>query len=205
MSATVVDGPTNGLPEAGQQLLLFGSGCYRSSSVYLAYKPMVELGAQGGFRFYAGSDAAATPRWTEDEEGAVPLFCEGCVGELSVRWNPLLGAWICLYLADPPVDGIVCRWAQRAYGPWSDARIVFTTDDGRGDFIHVPGGDETHDRESDGATRDRSGEFGGVYGTYQITRYARPAGNGVRVFFTMSVWNPYQVMLMTFTIPMELW
>jgi hypothetical protein len=53
---------------------------------------------------------------------AMPLFDEGCVGELSVRWNPLLGAWTCLYNAGWPADrgsagGIVMRWSKRPYGP----------------------------------------------------------------------------------------
>ncbi|PZS39926.1 MAG: hypothetical protein DLM62_05600, partial [Pseudonocardiales bacterium] len=43
-------------------------------------------------------------------------------------------------------------------------------------------------------------DLAGMYGPYQIPQYARSTDHGVRIFFTMSTWNPYQVMLMTLDI-----
>lgn len=62
------------------------------------------------------------PQWSRDEDSAIPLFRADCVGELSVRWDPLLDAWICLYNADWPADrsstgGIVMHWTKSPYGP----------------------------------------------------------------------------------------
>ncbi|MGH3827521.1 MAG: DUF4185 domain-containing protein, partial [Pseudonocardiaceae bacterium] len=134
----------------------------------------------------------------------VPLFGEGCVGELSVRWNPLLEAWVCLYNADWAADrsavgGIVMRWSKRPYGPWSPGDLVFSVNDGLGKFMHLPGVDHTQD----GFGSDRSTNLGAMYGPYQIPQYAHrsDSGGGVRIYFTMSAANPYQVMLMTVTIP----
>ncbi|HEX8935581.1 MAG TPA: DUF4185 domain-containing protein, partial [Pseudonocardiaceae bacterium] len=202
VSAMIVDAHQHGLPGDGPQLVTFGSGRYRSSDVYLAVKPAAKLEEQGGFLFYAGG--RDQPAWSSAEEDAVPLFGEGCIGELSVRWNPLLGAWICLYNADWPADriaagGIVMRWSRRPFGPWSVGDLVFSVKDGLGKFMHLPGADHTEST----FPVDRRDDLGGMYGPYQIPQYAHRSndGNGVQIYFTMSTANPYQAMLMTVGIP----
>jgi Domain of unknown function (DUF4185) len=203
VSTMIVDAHDHGLPGAGPQLVVFGSGRYRSSDVYLAVKPAAKLEEPGGFLFYVGG--FSQPRWSRDEEEAVPLFGEGCVGELSARWNPLLNAWVCLYNADWPADrpsvgGIVMRWARCPYGPWSEGDLVFSVNDGLGKFMHLPHADHTQE----GLGSDRSAELGGMYGPYQIPQYSRRSGDEVRIYFTMSTANPYQAMLMTVGIPTPL-
>jgi hypothetical protein len=203
VSTMIVDAHDHGLPGDGPQLVVFGSGRYRSSDVYLAVKPAAQLEEPGGFLFYAGG--LGQSHWSSDEENAVPLFGEGCVGELSVRWNSLLGAWVCLYNADWPADrssagGIVMRWAKRPYGPWSKGDLVFSVNDGLGKFMHLPNADHTQE----GLGSDRSTDLGGMYGPYQIPQYARRSDDEVRIYFTMSTANPYQTMLMTVGIPTPL-
>ncbi len=203
VSTTIVDAQEHGLPGQGPQLVIFGSGRYRSSDVYLAVKPAAMLTEPGGLLFYAGG--LGQPQWSRDEDNAVPLFHEGCVGELSVRWHPLLDAWVCLYNADWPADrsavgGIVMHWAKRPYGPWSKGAIAFSVDDGLGKFMHLPNVDHTQE----GFGVDRSTELGGMYGPYQIPQCSRRTDQGVQIYFTMSTWNPYQVMLMAVDIPTPL-
>ncbi|MGH3821830.1 MAG: DUF4185 domain-containing protein [Pseudonocardiaceae bacterium] len=203
LSTMIVDAREHGLPGNGPQLVVFGSGRYRSSDVYLAVKPAAKLEEPGGFLFYAGG--LSQPHWSRNEDSAVPLFGAGCVGELSVRWNPLLDAWMCLYNADWPADrsavgGIVMRWAKRPYGPWSRGDLVFSVNDGLGKFMHLPNVDHTQE----GFGSDRSADLGGMYGPYQIPQYARRSKNGAQIYFTMSTANPYQTMLMTVTIPTSL-
>jgi hypothetical protein len=205
VSTMIVDAHHHGLPGDGPQLIVFGSGRYRCSDVYLAVKPAVKLEEPGGFLFYAGG--RGQPYWSRTEEDAVPLFGEGCVGELSVRWNPLLGAWLCLYNADWAADrsavgGIVMRWSRRPYGPWSPGDLVFSVNDGLGKFMHRPGADHTQE----GFGVDRSADLGGMYGPFQIPQYARwsDSDSGVQIYFTMSTANPYQAMLMTVSIPILL-
>lgn len=200
VSTMIVDARQHGLPGDGPQLVVFGSGRYRSSDVYLAVKPAAQIEEPGGFLFYAGGHDQ--PRWSRDEDSAAPLFGEGCVGELSVRWNPLLGAWMCLYNADWPADrssvgGIVMRWAERPYGPWSTGDLAFSVYDGLGKFMHLPGADRTQE----GFGSDRSADLGGMYGPYQIPQYACRSDNGVKIYFTMSTANPYQAMLMSVSVP----
>jgi hypothetical protein len=205
VSTMIVDAHQHGLPGDGPQLVVFGSGRYRCSDVYLAVKSAARLEEPGGFMFYAGGPGRS--HWSRDEDDAVPLFGEGCVGELSVRWNPLLGAWVCLYNADWAADrsavgGIVMRWSRRPYGPWSQGELVFSVNDGLGKFMHLPGADHTQD----GFGSDRSANLGGMYGPYQIPQYAHwsDSDSGVRIYFTMSTANPYQAMLMTVSIPTSL-
>jgi hypothetical protein len=203
VSTVIVDAHEHGLPGDGPQLVVFGSGRYRSSDVYLAVKPAAKMEEPGGFLFYAGG--FSQPQWSRNEDSAVPLFGEGCVGELSVRWNPLLGAWVCLYNGDWPADrssvgGIVMRWAKRPYGPWSKGDLVFSVNDGLGKFMHLPNADHTQE----GFGSDRSADSGGMYGPYQIPQYSRWSDNGVQIYFTMSTANPYQAMLMTASIPAPL-
>src|SRR5262249_22272834 len=200
VSAEIVDAEQHELPGAGPRLVVFGSGRYRSSDVYLAVKPATSLTEPGEFLFYSGG--INQPQWSLNEDTALPLFGEGCVGELSVRWNPLLESWISLYNADWPADrasvgGIVMRQAKHPWGRWSEGEIIFSVDDGLGRFMHSPNADHTQE----GFGVDRSGELAGMYGPYQIPRYSRWTEHGVRIYFAMSAWNPYQVMLMTAAIP----
>ncbi len=203
VSTSIVEAQDHGLPGNGPQVVVFGSGRYRSSDVYLAVKPAVKLTESGGFLFYAGGTDRS--QWSTDEEAAVPLIGVGSVGELSVRWNPLLGAWICLHNADWPADrasvgGVVMHWAEHPWGPWSAGSVAFSVNDGLGKFMHLPNVDHTQE----GFGIDRSAELGGMYGPYQIPHYAQPANGGVQIYFTMSAWNPYQVMLMALEVPVPL-
>ncbi|MGH3197485.1 MAG: DUF4185 domain-containing protein, partial [Streptosporangiaceae bacterium] len=203
VSTMIVDAQEHELPGSGPQLVVFGSGRYRSSDVYLAVKPAAKLAEPGGLLFYAGG--LGQPQWSTAEEDAVPLFGAGGVGELSVRWNPLLGAWICLYNADWPADrasvgGIVLHWAKHPWGPWSEGDIAFSVNDGLGKFMHLPNADHTQE----GFGIDRSADLAGMYGPYQIPQYSRQTEHGVQIYFAMSSWNPYQVMLMTVTLPTPL-
>ena len=192
-----------GLPDTdGDGLVIFGSGRYRSSDVYLAYLPLDGLcdPSKGRLRFWS------TGRWVREEDAAAPLFCAGCVGELSVRWSFLLGCWVMLYNSDnPPV--IVLRTAQAPWGPWSEPRTLFDPwrSGGYCHFIHrgplpddSPPCDHVEDHKMENPLELRSDDWGGPYGPYQVVPYC----SGVRgcyqkMYFTLSTWNPYDVMLMS--------
>jgi hypothetical protein len=194
-------------------LCIWGSGRYRSSDVYLAILPMANLATGHGRRFYAGRDGSHV--WSDDENNATPLFCAGCVGELSVRWNPLLGRFLLMYNGDSP-RGIVLHAAQKPWGPWTkEPAMVFDPffrapgldpvdpclGDGYGKFLHVSWDVKQCDHLQDdmfiiGSRRD--GEWGAEYGPYQIANMTMGSpGKEAQLYFAMSTWNPYQVVLMT--------
>jgi Domain of unknown function (DUF4185) len=204
VSLELAPGDRLGLPDFGTALLIWGSGRYRSSDVYLAAMPQEEVASGRLVHYYAG-DSDGQPVWVTDEEQAVPLFCAGCVGELSVRWNPVVHRWIVLYNSDNP-RGIVMRSAHQPWGPWTGPVLAFDPwrNGGYGVFMHIPWNvpgsphDFVHD-DMFGSWRENA--WGGEYGPYQIAPLTRGEQDHTSdIFFTMSTWNPYQVMLMTTTV-----
>ncbi|MEV4005200.1 DUF4185 domain-containing protein [Actinomadura sp. NPDC049753] len=194
VSTSIVDGEAHGLP-AGRQLVVFGTARYRSSDVYLATKPAASIGTPGGWRYFAGADG-----WTGEERSAAPLFPAGNVGELSVRWSATAQNWLAFWNENDGIDRhrIVMRAGARPHGPWTEPAVVFDVRDGYGTFIHQPGRDHTQHTFG-----DADNTWGDVYGPYQFERYTRLEGTNVRVYFTMSVWNPYQSMQMSIDLPLR--
>jgi hypothetical protein len=198
-------------------LCIWGSGRYRSSDVYLAILPVAELMTGRGRRFYAGSEGRHV--WSSNERDAAPLFCSGYVGELSARWNPFLKRFLLTYNGDSP-RGIILHAAPKPWGPWTHEPVMVfdpghrspgldpndpCLGDGYGKFMHVPWAvkrcDHLHDNMF-GSSREN--EWGGEYGPYQIGHMAKESPNGgTQLYFVMSTWNPYQVVLMTTSLSVD--
>jgi hypothetical protein len=200
ISAQIVDNDKiYGLPQSnGKGLLLWGTGKYRESDIYLAYMPLDEITVLSSIRYYAGLDTdSKKPLWNTEETFAKPLFSASCIGELSVRWNYYLDKWILLYNCDLcNTNGIVIRLADDPWGPWSTPKIVFDPADGYGQFVHQPRKDELVDKERDDPTNPFDLGYG--YGPYQMAPYATGVkGRYSKIYFTLSTWNPYQVIQMS--------
>lgn len=187
VSPVVVDAAqTPGLPmRSGKALLLWASAEYRRSPVRLACVPLDKVEDRSALRYWTGAG-----KWSADESEATPVVDHPVVGELSVAYCSPLKRWLMLYNSGAP-RGIVMRSAESALGPWSDATILFDPHkDGYGKFMHV--GDSNDGLEDPG----RKHEFGGEYAPYMIPRFFRKTEEGARIYFVMSTWNPYAVMLM---------
>ena len=206
VSAQVIDNHVlQGLPEkAGEGLLIWGTGEHRKSDIYLAYIPLAEINNRSSLRFFSGiadedeKEDHLQPIWTSDESMAKPLFPTGCAAEISVRWNYYLEKWIMLYNCELcNTRGVIVRLADTPWGPWSAPKIIFDPEDGYGKFIHEPGKDNLND-----PTRDGHEDKGHEYGPYQMAPYSTGIkGRYTKIYFTMSTWNPYQVMQMSAIIP----
>ena len=204
VSAQVIDNHVlQGLPEkAGEGLLIWGTGEHRKSDIYLAYIPLAEINNRSSLRFFSGiadeKEDHLQPIWTSDESMAKPLFPTGCAAEISVRWNYYLEKWIMLYNCELcNTRGVIVRLADTPWGPWSAPKIIFDPEDGYGKFIHEPGKDDLND-----PTRDGHEDKGHEYGPYQMAPYSTGIkGRYTKIYFTMSTWNPYQVMQMSAIIP----
>ena len=207
-----------GLPGSGDVLWIWGSGRYRSSDIYLAATTLESaINGTPRLRFFAGSRTELA--WSGVEDDATPLFCNGSVGELSVRWNSFTQRWFATFNSQNP-KGILLHHAPFPWGPWSRRPLRLfdpahlnkkdpsgdpdpCSGDGLGNFMHKPR--DPRDPPCDHVQDDmfkpgsfRNDEYGDAYGPYQISNYARDAGSGgTQIYFTMSTWNPYQVMLMT--------
>lgn len=232
----------HGLPGGSDGLLIWGSGAYRASNVYLAFLPLDDADVVAGLmgerpfdghvpklNFFAGTTPSGGSRWSRDEGEAVPLFFPAAVGELSVRWNPVLKAFLLFYMTGPedPMGLAVClRASRRPWGPWSPRRRVLDWwADGMGArgnfasregwFIHNGAFDGAPGVWGPGAQRDTLGDDGMVgppsrggaaYAPYQVPRYTRQDGSTTHLFYVLSTWNPYQVVFMRHPVTtIEFW
>ena len=188
-----------GLPSGtGNGLVVYGSGRYRQSDVRLAYQPADQIEIPQSLRYFAGLDHNSNPLWSENEADAVPLFSQPLVGELSVSYNSFLHKWLMLYNCDQP-RGINYRSADVPWGPWSEPQILFDPwkDKGYCHFMHVDWQfsrcDSVHDP-------GRQNEWGGEYGPYQFENFAIGNDSTTTIYYTLSTWNPYTVVLMKSTL-----
>ena len=185
-----------GLPDtSGEGIIMFGSGQYRKSNVRLAYQPTSGIEDTTTLRYFRGLDDKENPTWTADEQSAEPLFFQSCVGEFSVTYNPFIKKWIMLYNCLAPWRGINLRTADQPWGPWAEPQILYhpERDGGYCYYIHQSWEVKKCDNVQD---KNRDNAWGGEYGPYQIANLATGDKNETTIYFTMSTWNPYTVVLM---------
>ncbi len=143
--------------------------------------------------YFAGGEKE--PRWSSKESEAVPLFDQPQVGEFSVRFLSPVNQYVMLYNAEKP-RGINMRSAPNPWGPWSKETVIFDPwkDGGYGQFMHV----SSKANLKDDALSDpkRGEEWGGEYGPHIIHRFTKAVDGNCRIYYTLSTWNPYQVMIM---------
>lgn len=177
-------------------LYIFGSGDYRRSSVCLARVKPSEISDRSHIEYFSGSDPAGQPQWSTREEDATLLFPHNAIGEFSVAYCAPARRYFMLYNASKP-RGITLRSAPAPWGPWSEGQIIFDPwrDRGYGRFLHIPAKfkSERHDAFADPG---REAEWGGEYGPYLMARYIKAEKGQCRLFYTLSTWNPYQVVVM---------
>ena len=196
----VPNGTVSGLPVDGDVLLVWGSGRYRQSDPYLACVPLDNVEDRSQWRYFTGREAGVGQvHWSGSEADAVALFGHPQIGELSVTWNAPLGLWLMLYNAGAP-RGINFRVAAGPWGPWTLEQLVFDPTTAYGQFMHQSWDASTAGQVGTDQLYDpgRGTVWGGEYGPYVIDRYTQGVGKQCcAIYFTMSVWNPYNAMLMT--------
>ncbi len=184
-----------GLPTSGAALMLFGSGSYRASDVRLACQPTDAIASGQGIRYLTGLGGDGQPLWSEREADAIALFHEPCVGELSVTYNRFLRRWVMLYNCELNPNGVRLRTAVQPWGPWSEAQFLYDPwdDGGYCHYIHASWQTRNCDAVHDPGHED---VWGGVYGPYQFEDLATGSDGETVIYFTLSTWNPYTVVLM---------
>jgi len=189
-----------GLPQpVGAGLVMFGAGEYRASDVRLAFQPSEQIESRASLLYFSGLDDGGQPTWSAQEEEAQPLFNQPCVGELSVTFNRFIGQWLMLYNCNLEPRGINVRVADNPWGPWSPPQIVFNPlqDNGFCHFIHRSWTIENCDDLANSGEEETSG---GAYGPYQFEDLAIGDESQTTIYFTMSTWVPYTVVLMKATL-----
>jgi hypothetical protein len=195
--------PTRKLPVAAPALLIWGTAGganYRHSDPYFAAMPLSSIATGAGVRYFAGFKRHShQPLFSASESDAAPLFNDptACMGELSVKWNPFIARWMMLYNCDPQ-GGIVMRLAENPWGPWSAPQIIFDPwrDHGYCNYIHRAWTSDPATHCDNVSDPGREAQWGGWYGPYLLSRYTTGKKGGTTIYYTLSTWNPYAVMLL---------
>ncbi|MBO0759589.1 MAG: DUF4185 domain-containing protein, partial [Bradyrhizobiaceae bacterium] len=140
---------------------------------------------------------------------------EYCVGEHSVTWNAPLNSWLLLYgcivdSATGPESRIEVRVAPQPWGPWSAPTVLLTNHDVGVVCTLVM-------RAATGCAGQRNywlkvapvvGGF--FYAPFVMNRFtvdSTPAGGGstkqATIYWLVSTWNPYNVVVMQSTLQLE--
>jgi hypothetical protein len=150
-----------------------------------------------------------------------PGFADpGTVGEISVAYSPRLDLWLMTYdggrqtgpgTDKPQNDGVYFSYAQFPWGPWAKSQLIFNAcrDGGLGSYMFYPSSDSScatgaHTTGPAGPTIGGQGAGGNdpvttpgdPYAPEIIERFIEVDGGTLKLFYTMSTWNPYAVVLM---------
>jgi hypothetical protein len=202
MSLREAPASVEGLPSGGPFVFMWGTGAYRRSDAYFAVVPTASFESGRGTRYFAGLDSTGRPTWSEQESDATAIVRNGTMGDVSVTWCAPLRLWLMTFDSRPPAaPGIQFAYATTPWGPWSTPETIFhpLRDPGRGVFIHNPRGsppDNLVGPVIGQAQFDPRGTSGGAYAPYMVERWTKVQGNELTIYYVMSTWNPYVVVLM---------
>jgi len=199
-------------------------GQYRHSDVYLSVVPARDFESGRHTRYFAGLNAAGHPSWSLEEAGAVPVVVDDplnegdapTIGNVSVIHSPELGLWLMTYdggRQSIATNGVYFSYATAPWGPWSPPTLIFNAcrdgGFGPGNFIHYhygaaagpDCGDLPNDSGPAGPTIDGKKNppattRGGAYAPYLVEDFTKVEGDALTIYYTLSTWNPYTVLLM---------
>ncbi len=171
----------------------------------MAFVPSAQIGNKAAIRYLSGVNGLI-PSWSWVETYAESLFkpSQAQVGELSVQYCQQLGKWIMLYNAGPEIH---LRSASLPWGPWSQPTVIFDgwRDNAYGRYMHFHDTNSpAQDVFSDFALDYSSDPTGGPYSPNLIPRFFQGDQNRVKIVYTMSTWNPYQVVVMQTDLKFEI-
>ena len=195
-------GAIAGLPAGGPFVLVWGTAHYRLSDAYLAIVPVANFETGQGTLYFAGFNGSETPAWSANEAGAAAVVKNGTMGDISVTWCQALSLWLMTFDSRPPAPtGIQFCYSKTPWGPWSATQTIFEAvrDGALGKFIHDPKikPDDGLEGPVIGAGQANPAAVqGGAYAPYLVERWTRVQGQELDLYYVLSTWNPYVVMLM---------
>jgi hypothetical protein len=201
---------TTALRQSGNDVYIFGLGVYRGSDVYLSVVGAADFESGRGTRYFTGL-VNGQPTWSTSEGDAVPVVLDNPlnvpnatpgVGNVSVIYSNELRLWLMTYdsvRSEPEARGFYFSYASEPWGPWQRPQLIFnaTRDGAAGTFIHDPR--ITPGDRLTGPTigpNDPVTTPGGPYAPYMIERFTRVSGPTLSIYYTLSTWNPYTIVMM---------
>jgi len=202
--------------QSGTDVYVFGVGAYRASDIFLARTPAASFASGSGTQYFAGL-VDGQPTWVDAESMAVPVVQDNplngpswpndspTVGNLSVAYSSQLGLWLMTYdggRQSPRTNGVYFTYSPQPWGPWAAPQLIFnlSRDPGLGLFVHDPS--IVPDPPGDGLNGPTIGQNdiystrGAAYAPLMIGRFTTITGNTLRIYFTLSTWNPYTIVRM---------
>ena len=197
-AAVLPDKQAAGLPDQLEDIvMLFGSGAYRRSQIYLAAVPSRQIEDKSAVVYFTGLDASGKPKWSRKESKAKTVAPTGkpCVGELSVHYNEPLGLWVLLYNCR---GRIVMQVAERPWGEWSAPQVVLDSKDARCKYlVNVCKSGKGRCCTDQALPNLKEGARGGGYGPYVLSSLTESSDAGeATIYWVLSTWVPYNTVLM---------
>ena len=214
-------------PERPALIPVFGVARYRASIPYLALAPQKTFGDPATWSFFAGMSAGrpiwvsrrewesgrnASGQWTPPAgaqiypDSVVDGRDEQCVGEHSATWNAALHSWLLLYVCEP--FRVEARTAPQPWGPWSQPAVLLSLAQDPWvvcKLIMDQGGSGCGGLQDYWKTTPPTGGF--FYAPFVMERFTQdltPTGAGetrqAKIYWLVSTWNPYQVVVMQSTL-----
>jgi hypothetical protein len=196
MSMHTEPAPIANLPAGGPYILIWSSGVYRESAAYLSIVPRAQFETGVGTKYFAGLDSSSRPIWSDSEADAKPVVQHNGIGDLSVTWAAGPNMWLMTY--DQPRQ-VMFRYSATPWGPWSSEQVIFdmTRDGGTGFAHQVTRQDGLSGPViSEDGINNPDGVAGASYAPYVIERFTRVDGDQMSIYYVLSTWNPYFVVLM---------
>jgi hypothetical protein len=115
--------------------------------------------------------------------------------------------WLMTYDRRTPPRGIAFSYSRTPWGPWSEPQILFNAaNDGVGKFIHNPNVNPPDGLAGPVIGRGQANPdavVGGAYAPYVVERWTKLRGSELSVYYVLSTWNPYVVVLMKSRLNVE--
>jgi uncharacterized protein (TIGR03437 family) len=173
-------------------------------------------GMSNGQPTWSSSESASVPIVT-DLDPANPT-----IGNLSAFYSQQLGLWLMTFdggRGSGADAGSYFTYAPQPWGPWSTPQLIFDgcRDKALGNFIFyyyakasgntcptaMPPGVTSAPNSAgpagptiDVTNNDPQTTKGGGYAPQMVQRFTEIAGNTLKIFYTLSTWNPYAAVLM---------
>ena len=207
------------LREFGTNVVIFGTGEFRASDVYLSMVPTASFLSGQGTLYFTGL-TNGQPFWSTAESNSVPVVQDNptngppwpndapAISNVSVTYSTNLALWFMTYTGgnntgnklNNSTTGVYFSYAPLPWGPWSTPQLIFNKyrDNGDGVFIHDPGLTNSDGLigPTIGSASDPTNTPGGDFAPIMIERFTRITNSTLFIYYTMSTWNPYTVVKM---------
>ena len=201
----------------GSDVYIFGVGEYRKSDIYLAKVPASSFESLKGIKYLHGPQRVLNqlPDWRPKLAMAEPVVRDPgsggsaapTIGNLSVAYCKQLQVWLMTFDGGRNVQGkagIYFSYAASPTGPWSQPQLIFNTarDQVAPNFIRTfdstthqwagPAGPTIGDQ----STHPPTTTSGATFAPELVEPFTQLNGKVLTIYYTMSTWNPYTVVLM---------